>query len=222
MITCKFCNKETPTINHQIRCPLNPDRKMKVWTDEDRKNNGVKSRQQRWTPEQKSRQSLRMHQVVKDNPDSYSKNNVSGRVKMYEINGTKVKGTWELKVANFLVENNIKWTNDIVPYSYFWNNGWHHYFPDFELIDLNILIEVKGYQTDRDSSKWASVKDKPLIVIRKEDLKDLKKFFAGIQAIGQSHKLGPEVSNLSPASQYYSINQEINNGSIRPKNTSTD
>ncbi len=119
-----------------------------------------------------------MKRKVLENPDSYSKENVSGRVKMYEINdsfgATKVKGTWELAVAEWLNSNNIRWTNKIEPYKYNWNNNWHFYFPDFLLLDKNILIEVKGFETDRDICKWQSV-DKKLIVIRKNDIKILNK-----------------------------------------------
>lgn len=130
-----------------------------------------------WTDEKKKQQSDKMKKVVEDSPDSYSKNNVSGRVKMYSVMSslgeTKVKGTWELAVATWLNDNEIRWTNSIQPYSYFWNNSWHLYFPDFLLIDHNIVIEVKGFQTERDDCKWSAVTDKQFIVIRKDDLSKL-------------------------------------------------
>lgn len=178
MITCKFCNSEFSTMNHQVRCRLNPDRKMKIWTDDDRRQNGIRSRAQKdiWTAEKRALKSAKMKEVVKDNPDSYSKNNVSGRVKMYEVSDsfgkTTVKGTWELKVATWLNDNNIKWTNKITPISYYWNDSWHLYFPDFHMIDTDTLIEVKGYETDRDIAKWQSV-NKQLFVIRKSDMSNL-------------------------------------------------
>jgi hypothetical protein len=135
-----------------------------------------------WTPERRAEQSARMKQKVLENPDSYSKSNVSGRVKMYDVvdsNGpTKVKGLWELKVANWLNDNKIRWTNTIEPYKYQYKDNWHLYFPDFLLIDSDTLIEVKGYQTDRDIEKWKSV-DKKLIVIKKKDLLLLEKSIAG-------------------------------------------
>ena len=134
------------------------------------------------SPERRAEQSARMKQKVLENPDSYSKSNVSGRVKMYDVvdsNGpTKVKGLWELKVANWLNDNKIKWTNTIEPYKYQYKDNWHLYFPDFLLIDSDTLIEVKGYQTDRDIEKWKSV-DKKLIVIKKKDLLLLEKSIAG-------------------------------------------
>jgi hypothetical protein len=135
-----------------------------------------------WTPERRAEQSARMKQKVLANPDSYSKSNVSGRVKIYEVTDstgpTKVKGTWELKVAEYLNNNNIRWTNNIEPYKYFWKESWHLYFPDFLILDSNTLIEVKGYETDRDQAKWRSV-DKKLIVIKKKDMLSLEKSIAG-------------------------------------------
>jgi len=57
----------------------------------------------RWAnPENHIKQSLAMKKAVRENPDSYSKNNVCGRVKLYDYKGIKVKGTWELKVAKWL------------------------------------------------------------------------------------------------------------------------
>lgn len=118
-----------------------------------------------------------MQKIVKSNIDSYSKNNVSGRVKMYKVESstgiTKVKGTWELQVANWLNEKNIKWTNNFSPYSYYWNNSWHLYFPDFLLLDNDAVIEVKGYETERDRLKWQAVIDRKFIVIKKKDLRIL-------------------------------------------------
>lgn len=149
---------------------------MKKWTDEARKAQSEISKMQQWTDEKRKAHSVKMKKIVEANPDSYSKNNVSGRVKIYEVKSstglTKVKGRWELSVANWLNENNVRWTNDIKPYSYFWNNGWHLYFPDFYLIDSDILIEVKGYERERDRCKWGSV-DKKLIIIKQKEIDNL-------------------------------------------------
>jgi hypothetical protein len=169
------------------KCRLtNANNKNKVEsTPEEKKQKRLRSieyNKKYWTPERRAEQSARMKQKVLENPDSYSKSNVSGRVKMYDVNAstgpTKVKGTWELKVAEYLNNNNIRWTNNIEPYKYFWKKSWHLYFPDFLLLDSNTLIEVKGYETERDQSKWQSV-DKKLIVIKKKDMLLLEKSIAG-------------------------------------------
>jgi hypothetical protein len=113
-----------------------------------------------------------MKKVVLENPDSYSKSNVSGRVKMYDVESpfgpTKVKGTWERSVAEHLNNKGIHWTNNVNPIPYYWNDGWHLYFPDFYIVSNNTYIEVKGYKTDRDKAKWSYTTN--LIVIEKEDM----------------------------------------------------
>lgn len=131
-------------------------------------------------PNNVKKQSDAMKIAVLNNPESYSSQNVSGRVKSYDCvdsfnNKVKLKGKWELKVATYLNDNNIKWTNKITPSPYFWNNDWHLYFPDFFLIDSNVYLEVKGYQRDRDIEKWNYFKDN-LIIIKKKEISNLEKF----------------------------------------------
>ena len=105
------------------------------------------------------------------NPESYSSNNVSGRVKMYEYNGMKFKGKWELLVAEKLFNENIKYTNIVSPIDYEWNGSIHKYFPDFYLEEYDLYIEVKGYQRDRDVAKWNSLDN--LLVFKKQEIKRL-------------------------------------------------
>lgn len=132
----------------------------------------------RWSKDGASEHmSKKIKEAIKRNPDSYSSNNISGRVKCYDImdsfgNKTKVKGTWELLIANFLNELNIKWINKIDPIKYYWNNKQHLYFPDFYLPDFNYYIEVKGYQRDRDLAKWKSLSN--LIIIKHKEIKAIK------------------------------------------------
>lgn len=180
---CKYCggtfNGGRQRAGHESRCSMNPTPNKGYAgpiTCEEKQRASIISRaanKKYWTPERRAEQSVRMKQIVLQNPDSYSKSNVSGRVKMYDIhdtNGpTKVKGTWELQVAQTLNTHNVRWTNTITPIPYMWNNTWHMYFPDFLLLDTGILIEVKGYETERDAAKWKSVQG-PLIVIRKLDM----------------------------------------------------
>lgn len=120
----------------------------------------------RWTDDARAKHSTIMKQVVLDNPDSYSKNNVCGRVKIVEYNGRKLKGSWEVKTARWLDSNNIIWQCEVNPQPYFWDNGWHLYFPDFYLPALNVYIEVKGYHQDRDDAKWSQFKNKLIIIDR--------------------------------------------------------
>ena len=134
-------------------------------------------------PMNRIKQSNSMKKAVLENPDSYSSENISGRVKSYESvdsfnNKTKLKGKWELKVANFLTKKNIRWTNKVEPSSYFWSNNWHLYFPDFYLPDKNIYLEIKGFQRDRDEQKWKYFKEK-LIILKRKEISDLENWYVG-------------------------------------------
>lgn len=127
-----------------------------------------------WTEEKRKKHSESMSLAVKRNPDSYTSSNVCGRVKIQEYNGEKFHGKWEIEVAKWLDKNNIKWDRkSIKPFSYFWNNGWHLYFPDFYLNDYDKYIEVKGYETERDRCKWSVVPN--LIVLKNKEINQIKK-----------------------------------------------
>jgi hypothetical protein len=59
-------------------------------------------------------------------------------------------------------------------------NGKRKYFPDFFLEDLNLYIEIKGYETDRDKAKWSQFPQR-LRVIRKKEICDIQKgIFVGL------------------------------------------
>ena len=191
-------NKNSLT-QHSLRCKSNPNRistYTENWNDEKKlkhseimktKNNNknrvlspttierlkIISKENNlnyWTDENKKIQSLRMKEVVKNNPKSYSSNNVCGRTKITKYNGFSLNGSWELKVAKWLDKNNIKWTNVIEnPFKYFWENIERSYFPDFYLYELDIYIEVKGYCRPIDLVKWSVVNN--LIVIKKSEIK---------------------------------------------------
>lgn len=132
----------------------------------------------------KEKQSIAMKNAVLNNPDSYSHSNVSGRVKSFDFldsfnNKIKMKGKWELKFAVFLNDKNIKWTNVIKPFPYFWNDSWHLYFPDFYLPDFNVYVEIKGYERERDIQKWCQFKEK-LYKIKKYEISNLDRWYLNI------------------------------------------
>jgi len=127
---------------------------------------------QYWTLETRFKHSQIMREAVFKHPDSYCKNNVVGRVKNIAYKDTNLKGSWEVVVANALDKENIKWTNDITPFNYFFENKWRLYFPDFYLPDYDLYIEVKGYERERDRAKWLVVNR--LLVIKAAQIKALK------------------------------------------------
>jgi hypothetical protein len=203
MLTCKFCSKECKNNNslknHERLCPSNVDRiyingmlgkkgsnqyikarelglSDPVMSDETRLKISIANNNRIWTDEQKTNQSIKMKATVKKYPESYSKSNVSGRTKLYDVidsngNPTKVKGTWELIVANYLTDNNIHWINDIEGFPYEWN-GTRLYYPDFYCKDLDLYVEVKGYEIERDRCKWQVVPN--LLVLRKEEVNQIQ------------------------------------------------
>ena len=126
---------------HFDKCRQNPN-----WVNESGK---------KWSKEKRAAHSIAMAKAVRENPDSYSKNNVSGRVKIVEYRpGVKLKGSWEVKVASWLDMQGIIWESEVNPQAYYYIDKWRLYFPDFYLPELGIYIEVKGYKTDRDEAKW--------------------------------------------------------------------
>lgn len=107
-----------------------------------------------WTEERKKAHSEIMKQKVEQHNDSYTKNNVCGRVKNIEYDGIMLKGQWELKLAIWLDSQNIRWEYESSGFPYEWSGSTRTYFPDFFIPSLNFYIEVKGYKTERDEAKW--------------------------------------------------------------------
>lgn len=103
---------------------------------------------------------------------------VCGRCKKYEYTSPiaghiKVDGTWELKVATFLDTTNLKWKRNKKRFSYTKPDGKKStYQPDFYIEDWNCYVEVKGYETELDQSKWSQFKEK-LKIIKSRDIGEL-------------------------------------------------
>ena len=71
-----------------------------------------------------------------------------------EYKGIKFQGSWEVEFAKYLDNKNIKWERPHKTYKYIFENENHRYLPDFYLPEYNLYIEIKGYPTSRDFSKW--------------------------------------------------------------------
>jgi hypothetical protein len=159
----KLLGLESPIMSKETREKISKSNKGKKLTDES-----------------KERISKGMARAIKENPDSYSRNNVCGRTKLMETldslgSPTKVNGGWEFLVSRYLDSRNIRWINKITEeFIYFWEGKERRYYPDFYLIDYGIYLEVKGYERERDLLKWETIKDK-LIVIKKKEIDLIKK-----------------------------------------------
>lgn len=198
MFICQYCGREGKSNNsnaqHEIRCKKNPEgiqvkpsygmlgkKGANQYTygakmsDETRKKISEQSKNQVWSEEKKVKHSIAMREAVKRNPDSYSKNNVMGRVRNIEYNGVTLKGSWELKTAKWLDAQNETWDSEVNPQEYKWNGGTHLYFPDFYLPGRDIYIEVKGYKRERDEAKWSQFNG-TLVIIDKKVIDKLEKY----------------------------------------------
>jgi hypothetical protein len=154
-IKAKQLGLDIPIISKETREKISKSVKGRVYSDEHKK-----------------KISNIMKATVLANPDSYSSNNVSGRTPIIEYNGFKLKGSWELLVAQYLDNLSIKWTNKVEGIPYEWNNSIHLYFPDFYLIDYDLFIEVKGYERERDRCKWKVLDN--LIIFKKKEIDLIK------------------------------------------------
>jgi DNA-directed RNA polymerase subunit RPC12/RpoP len=198
----KECKGKNSLVQHEIRCKENPNKinleylsnrdysnvnfnpsnqfiKAKKLglpipevSEETRKKLGKGWRDKHLPDEMKNKISLTMKRVVKEKPESYNGVNINGKVKKYDYNGIKLDGSWELLVAQYLDFNNIKWERPRKGFEYIWNNDIHIYYPDFYLIDYNVYIEVKGFETERDYIKWESLSN--LIIIKRKEIIDIK------------------------------------------------
>ena len=135
------------------------------------------SKGKKYTKEHRKKLSESMKKAVRENPESYSGSNINGRVKKILYKGVKLDGSWELLFANWCDNNNLKWSKPTAGFEYIWN-GSRIYYPDFYLKDLDLYIEVKGYERERDRAKWSVLNN--LVVIK---LKEIRKIKDGIFTI---------------------------------------
>jgi hypothetical protein len=112
--------------------------------------------------------------------EEQSLRNRGGKSKWFVVNGIKVQGTWEYKIALKLNEMNISWTkpktnSDIFKYEL--DGKTKSYAPDFFLPEENIYLEVKGYWWGDDRRKMDAVikqhPDKNIQIIEKEQYQKL-------------------------------------------------
>lgn len=76
------------------------------------------------------------------------------KTRIHEYKGVKLHGKWELQYAKWLDNNNIKWRRPNEKFVYIFENKERFYTPDFYLIETNEYVEIKGYETEKDRSKW--------------------------------------------------------------------
>ena len=78
--------------------------------------------------------------------------------------------TYELVYVIYNIDHNIEFKPCKKVYKYLWEGKIHRYHPDFELPD-GTIIEIKGYSNAQTEAKLKAVKDRPVKVLYKKDLK---------------------------------------------------
>lgn len=141
-------------------------------SEETRKRISISGTGKKWSDDKKAKHSLIMKKVVEMNPESYTSSN-RGRTKQIIYDNIKFQGSWELEFYKWCERNNVKCDRySGTGFKYEWN-GTRTYYPDFYLPTHNAYVEVKGYQTDRDTAKWEQFPEK-LVIIKKEDIKNIQ------------------------------------------------
>lgn len=147
-----------------------------VLSDDTRKKFSEQSRRtnkEYWSKEEnRKKQSEVMKNAVEKYPESYTSSN-RGRTKQIIVDGIKFQGKWELDFYQYCKAHNIQIERCNEWFEYEWN-GTRKYFPDFYLSELDMYIEVKGYETDRDRAKW-NFFPKQLKVVSKNDIMAIRK-----------------------------------------------
>lgn len=104
--------------------------------------------------------------VGKNNP-MYGKDPI--KPTKYYYNNIYFRGSWDMGLAKFLDENNIKWIYE--PQRFEIKEG-YTYLPDFFLPESNLYIEVKGYFRNKISRMKFELfsKKHPIILVQKKEM----------------------------------------------------
>lgn len=195
---CQYCNRIAESIRsnqqHEIRCKKNPSgvqvkpsygmlgkkganqytygAEMTAETKKKISKTSTDWNNKRWSnPENRIKHSLIMKKAVENNPEAYTSAN-RGRTKQIIIDGIKLQGKWEVDFYNWAKENNLNPIRPTKGFKYEWN-GERTYYPDFYIESKNLYVEVKGYETERDRSKWLQFPEK-LCIIKETEIKKIR------------------------------------------------
>jgi hypothetical protein len=104
-----------------------------------------------------------------------------GHISYKRVDGTKVdlQGSWEEKLAKFFDKLKVDWKRNRVGYKYIFEGKERMYFPDFFLPKLNLYVEVKGYETSKDTAKWNQFPFR-LLIAKKKEIEDLDEWWKSI------------------------------------------
>lgn len=123
------------------------------------------------TEESRRKISEGMQKIVREKPDSYSSSNVNGRVKKVIYKDIILDSQWEVDFAIWLDQNGIIWERPNKGFEYVYEDKKHIYYPDFYLPQLDVYVEVKGFEREKDKYKWKALNN--LIVIKSKEIEDI-------------------------------------------------
>lgn len=158
--------------------------------------NGDQRKNKNHTQEFKEYRRLQMHQRYASGWQATS----CGRAKSYPYENPSeglvhLTGTWEVDFAKALDKANIKWLRNKKRFDYIKpDNEPATYLPDFYIPQLASFIEIKGYRTILDESKFSQFNE-PLIVLRKKEIFQIKKWLLDSIDITDDMILGLFVGN---------------------------
>jgi hypothetical protein len=119
-----------------------------------------------------------MRRAVVEYPEAYNSGN-RGRTRQIIIDNIKLQGQWEVDFYLWAKENGLNPQRPTEGFKYEWN-GIRTYYPDFYIPGMDLYIEVKGYETDRDRAKWLQFPKKLRIIKENEILQIRKNCFRGL------------------------------------------
>lgn len=77
--------------------------------------------------------------------------------------------SWELAYLIYLYEHNIPVHRNKEGFKYEWEGNEHTYFPDFYLDECKYFVEIKGYMSERDTSKISQF-PYPIIILQENEM----------------------------------------------------
>jgi hypothetical protein len=176
LFLCEHCGQERDSFLglkiHETRCSSNPLGKPVIISEETKRKLSIANRGKKMSDEFRLKVSEGMKRAILENPESYTSSN-RGRVKQIIIDGVKLHGSWEAAFYSWAKKNDLKPERCLNGFDYFWNGKERKYFPDFYLPNLNLYVEVKGYETEQDREKWRQFPER-IIVLRRPEINMIK------------------------------------------------
>lgn len=142
-----------------------------IISDSTRKKLSESAKGKKHTEEIKKKISETMQRIVREKPESYSASNVNGRSKKIWYKDAWMDSSWEYEFAKWCDSNQVQWEKNKKSFEYEWD-GLRLYYPDFFLPKLNMYVEIKGYERERDLAKWKVVPN--LLIVKAYEIKKIK------------------------------------------------